>query len=550
MIIFCLINLFFNFTQAALLSHVSDTISTSWPATGADHIVRFTAATSVPSSGKIIITPEEGFFYIPAINYNDVRFFINQAEQNLGSSAGDNTSGVSVTSGLEGNITITLAANLTISPQDEIMVQVGLGVENRQIVNPAAKGSYKIRIKTMDSAENILDTGTAMIAILDPIQVGTEIIREDPVIKTLQAYVSDPHTATLYGALINLGSTSWGDIFFQYREKGLEQWQETSKTTIEEPLIFTRLLAALDEEIAYEFRAGVEWLKWDEEDSQFVLTTTFGEILELILKDVEEEEDPYPPPPPPMPLVEEGVPANPPPPAPLTPPPYLIFHGWSFPGGEVTLLEENEIISSLQAGPSSEFRFDINEPLTDITRFVLRAQDTENRKSVDIPFAIEGDPEKVMMIANIIFAPTIELSIDRAEIGDYLDIFGQTVPMSIVEIVIINSQGEEALKINVTADNSGNWILNLDTTDWEEDRYKVRARSIIFEEESGYSRVLNFNIGDVCLIADLNCDGRVDLIDFSILMYYWGTTDPRADINGDGRVDVIDFSIMMAHWTG
>jgi hypothetical protein len=53
-----------------------------------------------------------------------------------------------------------------------------------------------------------------------------------------------------------------------------------------------------------------------------------------------------------------------------------------------------------------------------------------------------------------------------------------------------------------------------------------------------------------CGVADLNCDGLVNLIDFSILLFHWGTSNPIADINGDGTVDLIDFSIMLFNWTG
>ncbi|MDO8520864.1 MAG: hypothetical protein Q7S52_02000 [bacterium] len=51
-------------------------------------------------------------------------------------------------------------------------------------------------------------------------------------------------------------------------------------------------------------------------------------------------------------------------------------------------------------------------------------------------------------------------------------------------------------------------------------------------------------------IADLNCDGYVDIIDFSI-MYYWfeKTSIPeRVDLRFDGRVDLADFSVMAAYW--
>ncbi|MCD4762343.1 hypothetical protein K8R32_05300, partial [bacterium] len=96
----------------------------------------------------------------------------------------------------------------------------------------------------------------------------------------------------------------------------------------------------------------------------------------------------------------------------------------------------------------------------------------------------------------------------------------------------------------------------LNTDDLTNGKYRVKARSQI--ESIGYSEfgiVLDLSIGGVidvgeCQGADLNKDGRVNITDFSILLYYWSTDDACADQNSDGNVDLTDFSIMMFYWTG
>ena len=48
-------------------------------------------------------------------------------------------------------------------------------------------------------------------------------------------------------------------------------------------------------------------------------------------------------------------------------------------------------------------------------------------------------------------------------------------------------------------------------------------------------------------------DGKINITDFSILMYFWNKKNPAnvcADINSDGRVDLKDFSVMLYWWTG
>lgn len=49
-------------------------------------------------------------------------------------------------------------------------------------------------------------------------------------------------------------------------------------------------------------------------------------------------------------------------------------------------------------------------------------------------------------------------------------------------------------------------------------------------------------------LGDLNNDGFVDVVDLSILLSAWQTSNATADINSDGVVDVIDLSIMLSNW--
>ncbi len=49
-------------------------------------------------------------------------------------------------------------------------------------------------------------------------------------------------------------------------------------------------------------------------------------------------------------------------------------------------------------------------------------------------------------------------------------------------------------------------------------------------------------------IGDINGDGAVNVVDFSILLSKWNTADIGADLNGDGIVNVVDFSILLSNW--
>ena len=53
--------------------------------------------------------------------------------------------------------------------------------------------------------------------------------------------------------------------------------------------------------------------------------------------------------------------------------------------------------------------------------------------------------------------------------------------------------------------------------------------------------------------VDLNGDCRVDIIDLSILLFYYDQSGPaiaRYDLSDNGLVDLPDVSVLMYYWTG
>lgn len=50
--------------------------------------------------------------------------------------------------------------------------------------------------------------------------------------------------------------------------------------------------------------------------------------------------------------------------------------------------------------------------------------------------------------------------------------------------------------------------------------------------------------------ADLNCDGYVDIVDFSIMYYWYEKTEipARVDLAADGVINIADFSVMAFYW--
>jgi hypothetical protein len=109
-----------------------------------------------------------------------------------------------------------------------------------------------------------------------------------------------------------------------------------------------------------------------------------------------------------------------------------------------------------------------------------------------------------------------------------------------------------------TAGSNGAWALSMQTSGLSMGTYELVAQGTMLDGtvESDKSARKTVGVGvevedtDCAAMGDFNCDGFVNLVDFSILVFNWNTTNSTADINGDGIVSLPDFSVMLFYWTG
>ncbi len=253
--------------------------------------------------------------------------------------------------------------------------------------------------------------------------------------------------------------------------------------------------------------------------------------------------------------VTATVPSDAPPEEPET---IIIFKGLAYPGSDVIIRQDGTLLATVPAGPNA--RFDVSIDIDPgIYTFSIFGEDTEGRSGRITNFTLSLTEGTTTTISGIFLSPTIDIDKNTVALGDSVTIFGITVPQSEVT-VLISSPWEVASKI--TSEGDGTWTDSFLGVDLEVGSHSARARTTSGEGFiSDYSETLSFVVTDAeeldpCAMSDpgdINCDGFVDLVDFSILLYYWNQTDPanaRADINSDGTVNITDFSIMLYHWTG
>ncbi len=240
------------------------------------------------------------------------------------------------------------------------------------------------------------------------------------------------------------------------------------------------------------------------------------------------------------------------------------FVGRAYPMSKVVILKDGQVAVSTIAGPDANFE----ARLTGLTKgnytFSVYGEDSRGLRSSVFTFPASITSGATTKISGIFIAPTISVSKTEVKAGENVSIFGQSVPNGEVTISI-HSAEEIFSKIN--ADINGAYLYNFDTSVLEVGKHLAKSKSALGGEISSFSNAVSFtvNTGDVAVLpetpsvikGDLNSDKRINLVDFSILAYWYKKTLPTnfkliegQILNNDGVIDLVDFSILAFNWTG
>ncbi len=262
-----------------------------------------------------------------------------------------------------------------------------------------------------------------------------------------------------------------------------------------------------------------------------------------------------PPPAPPPPGGGGGAFTPPPPPGPTT---SLTVKGLAYPSSQVTLLRDSQIVAATSADPGAAFDIQLTGINPGTYAFGVYSTDAEGLRSPTFVFTQTFTAGVNITVDNIFLGPSQSLSHSIIKKGETITAFGYTVPLA--EVSVFFNSPQQFIE-NVTSTSSGSWVKAFNTAVLDLGAHSSRSQTEKNNLLSSYSHTVNFSVGDKsvetpvgeCLRSDLNCDGRVNLTDFSILLFYWQQANPanaRADINTSGFVDLTDFSIMLFDWTG
>lgn len=237
----------------------------------------------------------------------------------------------------------------------------------------------------------------------------------------------------------------------------------------------------------------------------------------------------------------------------------VIINGFAFPNSDITVLVDGQIAETARADSDGDFSVIIDAIARGVYTFGVYATDENDVKSTTFSTSFSVQGARTSSLSNVNIMPSIVVDPDPAEIGSSVTISGFSIPNAEITIENQKDGSSQSLKrFTTTSNGSGAWSIDVSTNGFVQGTYKVRAKA---EQADGvktnYSDYTFYGVGqeaDRQINADLNRDGSVNLIDFSILLFWWNTSggdsDPPADINGDGDVSLTDFSILLFNWTG
>jgi hypothetical protein len=237
-----------------------------------------------------------------------------------------------------------------------------------------------------------------------------------------------------------------------------------------------------------------------------------------------------------------------------------IFKGLAYPGSIVTLLKNGVIVTEVPASPDGSFEIRLRNLNPGTYSFGIRAEDAGHLRSTLDLYTVYVSSGVTTVVDGIFIPPTITADKSEVKLGDPIVLFGKAAPSANLTISIHSSR--EIVK-KTLSNSSGGWLYKLDSSELEMGTHEGKVRASTESDLSLYSDPLAFTVGTKNTLrsspsssstnrCDLNGDTRVNLIDFSIMAFWYKRSGfpAKVDFNADGKINLTDLSILAYCWTG
>lgn len=233
----------------------------------------------------------------------------------------------------------------------------------------------------------------------------------------------------------------------------------------------------------------------------------------------------------------------------------VVFSGRAYPYSPVIILKNGIESVRTVSGGDGKFEVHVKNLSSGSYTFSILAEDDNGRRSTLYTFPLYITNGISTTISGIYIAPTIAVDKTVVQKGDVISIFGQSAPNALITISVNSS---EPHFLNTYSDPDGVYLSTFNTSVLEYGAHTTKSQSTFLTESTSYSPLVEFQVGNMNVLTtcadrgDLTGDCRVNIIDFSILAYWYGRINPpiSLDLSGDKKITLVDFSIMAYYWTG
>lgn len=243
----------------------------------------------------------------------------------------------------------------------------------------------------------------------------------------------------------------------------------------------------------------------------------------------------------------------------------VIFRGLAYPGSVVSVLKNGFIVAEIPANPDGSFDIRVRDLPAGTYSFGLRAEDVSHIQSKLLLFTVVVSSGIATTVDGVFLPPTIASDKSEVKRGSIITFSGYAAPNASVRLSLTPTFSTFELLKQTRSNASGTWSYGVDSSELAFGPYEAKARSILPNDLSTYSDALSFKVGNVntsrvkgSLLGgfrkkcDLNDDNRVNLLDFSIMAFWYKRLGfpAKVDLNTDSSVNLTDLSILAYCWTG
>ncbi len=235
--------------------------------------------------------------------------------------------------------------------------------------------------------------------------------------------------------------------------------------------------------------------------------------------------------------------------------PSVLLMGYAFKHGDVLIFKDGQEISRLKGGNDATWRSQIKNLTPGTYNFSVLGIDSLSRRSNLVNFTTRVAEGVQITLSDIFVPPTISLSSTELQTGSELVLSGESVPGATVSIsdgsrdfesTIVGTGGSYQKTITIPG------LFGMGT-------HVIKTKAGLGGGlESSYGTIMSFNVGNLapieevgCPGGDQNCDGGINIADFSIMAYWFKRGNPPAgiDLNSDNKITIEDFSILAYYWS-